>query len=68
MAIPALSHGSKILWHVDLLLRKDHEISSYTMDITRQQTINSNRLTAFSVWTVLRCYKQDKLGVSQLLR
>jgi hypothetical protein len=30
-----------MLWHVDLLLGNDHEISCYTMAITMQQQRNS---------------------------
>jgi hypothetical protein len=29
--------------------------------VTRQQLVNSNRGTMFSVRSVLRCYKQDRL-------
>jgi hypothetical protein len=31
------------LWHVDLLLGNDHEISKYTTGVNRQQSINNNR-------------------------
>jgi hypothetical protein len=50
--------GMIILWHVDPLLGNDYEISSYTMAITRQQPINSNRRTVFSVLSVLKCYNK----------
>jgi hypothetical protein len=54
--------GKIILWHVDPLLGNNCEISSYTMVVTRQQPVNSNRGTMFSVLFMLRCHKQDKLG------
>jgi hypothetical protein len=44
-----------ILWHADLLLGKNHEINNYTTPVTRQQPINNNGGTVFSVWSVLRC-------------
>jgi hypothetical protein len=50
----------KLVWLVDTLLGNDLKVSSYTMAITRQWPVNSNRGTVFSVWFVLRCYKQDK--------
>jgi hypothetical protein len=40
------------------------EIKKYTMAITRQGPINSNRGMSFSVQSMLRYYKQDKLGVA----
>jgi hypothetical protein len=52
-----------ILWHVDQLLGNDREISKYTVAVTRQWPVNSKRGKAFSVRSVPRCYKQDKLGV-----
>jgi hypothetical protein len=36
-----------VLWHVDPSLGNDREISNYTMAVTRQQSINSNRRTGF---------------------
>jgi hypothetical protein len=35
----------------------------YTMAITRQWPVNSNKGMVFTVLSVPRCYKQDKLGV-----
>jgi hypothetical protein len=52
------------LRHVDLLLGNDREINNYTLAVTRQPPVNSNRETVFSVRSVPRCYKQDKLGVA----
>jgi hypothetical protein len=49
------------MWHVDLLLHNDSEISNYTMAITRQWPLNSNRGIVFSVRSMPRCYKQDEL-------
>jgi hypothetical protein len=43
------------MWLVHLLPGNDHEISNYTT------AVNSNRGTVFSVRSVPRCYKQDKL-------
>jgi hypothetical protein len=37
----------KILWHVDLLLGNDSEISNYTTAVTRQRPVNSNRERCF---------------------
>jgi hypothetical protein len=54
-----------ILWHVDLLLGNDHEISNYTTTVTRQWPVNSDRGKVFSVWSVPKCYTQ-KLGVELL--
>jgi hypothetical protein len=51
------------VWHVDSLLVSDHEISSHTTVVTRRP-LNCNRGIVFSVWSMLRCYKQDKLGVA----
>jgi hypothetical protein len=50
-----------LLWHVDPLLSNDREIINYTTAVTRQRTINNNRETVFSVRSVPKCYKQDKL-------
>jgi hypothetical protein len=44
-----------ILRHADLLLGNNHEISNYITAVTRQQPINSNGGTVFSVRSVLRC-------------
>jgi hypothetical protein len=51
------------LWHVDPLLGNDREISKYTAAVTRKRPVNSNRGMVFSVRSLPRCYKQDKLGV-----
>jgi hypothetical protein len=56
-----------ILWHVDSLLGNDREISNYTTAVTRQRPVNSKRGTVFCVRPVPKCYKQDKLGVGQLV-
>jgi hypothetical protein len=48
-----------ILWHVDPLIGNKHETNNYTMAVTRQRPINSNKGMAFSVWSMPRCYKQD---------
>jgi hypothetical protein len=53
------------MWHGDLLLGNNHEISNYAMTVTRQWPVNSNRGMVFSVQSAQRCYKQDKL-VNQL--
>jgi ribosomal protein S26 len=42
----------------------DCKMSSYTTDVTSQRPVNSKRGTVFSVWSLPRCYKQYKLGVS----
>jgi hypothetical protein len=47
--------------HVDPLLGNDREINNYATAVTMQQPVNSNRGTMFSVRSMLRCYKQDKL-------
>jgi hypothetical protein len=49
------------LWHVDLLLDNGREITNYTTTVTRQWPANNNRGTMFSVRSVPRCYKQNKL-------
>jgi hypothetical protein len=46
------------------LLGNDGETSNYTTDITMQRPVQRNRGTVFSVWSVPRCYKQDKLAVA----
>jgi hypothetical protein len=56
-----VAHIFFIMGHVDPLLGNDHEISNYTMAVTRQRSINSNRETVFSVWSVPR-YEQDALS------
>jgi hypothetical protein len=43
------------VWHVDLLLGNDREISSYTTAVIRWQPVNSNRGMVFSVWSMPRC-------------
>jgi hypothetical protein len=55
-----------ILWHVDPLLGNDREIKNYVTAVTSQRPVKSNRRTVFSVRSVLRCYKQDKLGIELL--
>jgi hypothetical protein len=52
-----------ILWHVDALLGNDRKISNYITAVTRQRPVNNNRGTVFSLRSMPRCYKQDKLGV-----
>jgi hypothetical protein len=51
-----------IEWQVVHLLGNDREISNYTTAVTRQWPVNRNRKTLFSVQSVPRCYKQEKLG------
>jgi hypothetical protein len=53
----------KILWHVVPLLGNEREINDYTTSVTRQWPVNSKRGKVFSVQSVPRCYKLDKLGV-----
>jgi hypothetical protein len=48
-------------WHVDQLLGNDCEISRYTKAVTKQLRANSNKGTVFSVWFMLRYYKQGQL-------
>jgi hypothetical protein len=45
------------------LLGNDQKISHYTTAVTKQLPVNCNGGMVFSVRSVLRCYKQDKLGV-----
>jgi hypothetical protein len=52
-----------ILWQVDPLLGNDHEIRSCTTVATRQQPVNSDGGTVFSVRSLPRSYNHDKLGV-----
>jgi hypothetical protein len=47
---------------VEPLLGNDREINDYTTAVTRQQPVNSNRRTVFSVRSVPRCYKQGQLA------
>jgi hypothetical protein len=51
------------------LLGNNSEISNYTTAFITQLPVNSNRGTMFSVRSLSRWYKQDKLGasVSQLV-
>jgi hypothetical protein len=56
-----------LLWYVDPLLGNDRDLSSYTTAVTRQQPVNSNRGTVFSVRSLPKCYKQVRL-VGQLVR
>jgi hypothetical protein len=60
----SLLQKRNILWHVDQMLGNNREISTYTTVVTRHQPLNSNRDRVLSVRSVLRCYKQDKLGVA----
>jgi hypothetical protein len=53
----------KILRHVDLMLGSNRQINNYTAAVTRQRPLNNNRGKVFSVRSLLKCYKQDKLGV-----
>jgi hypothetical protein len=52
------------LSHVDQMLGDDREINRYTTAVTANRHVsttiigNSNRGTAFSVQSMLRCYKQ----------
>jgi hypothetical protein len=50
--------------HVDPLLGHDREIGNYTTAVTRQRPVNIHKGKMFSM---TRCYKQDKLGVSWLV-
>jgi hypothetical protein len=52
-----------ILWHVDTMLGYDRKKSNYTTAFTRHRPVNSNRGTVFSVLSVPRYYKQNKIGV-----
>jgi hypothetical protein len=57
---------STTLWHVDPLLGNGQDISKYTTAVTKQtsmfplQQLDTIRLTAFSMWSVQRCCKEDK--------
>jgi hypothetical protein len=57
--------STKILWYVVPLLGNDREISNYTTAVTRQRPVNSYRRIVFSVRSVPRCYKHDKLAASE---
>jgi hypothetical protein len=59
---------NRILWNIDLLLGNDREISNYTTAVTRQRSLNSNRGTACSVRSVLRCHKKDNLARIQSVK
>jgi hypothetical protein len=52
-----------LLRHVCPLLDNDREISDYTTVVAKERHVNSNRETPFSVRSVSKCYKQDRLGV-----
>jgi hypothetical protein len=52
-----------VLWYVDPLLGNGNEMSNYTTAVTRQQPVNDDIGIMFSVQSVPKCYKQDKLGV-----
>jgi hypothetical protein len=52
------------MWHVDPLLGNAREISNNTTAVARQRSTNGSRGTVFYVWSVPRCYKQDKLGLA----
>jgi hypothetical protein len=56
-----------ILWHADQLLCKHCEVSNYITAVTRQRSINANRGTVLSVWSVPGCYKQGQLAVASEL-
>jgi hypothetical protein len=56
------------MWLVDQMLSNGREINNYTVTLTRQQPVNSNRGTVFSVLSVPTYYKQDKLFVSELVK
>jgi hypothetical protein len=62
VAIQTVRYPHNVLWHVDPFLARDHEISNDTAAVARQRPLNSNRGNVFSVRSVPRCYKQDKLG------
>jgi hypothetical protein len=59
-----------VLWHVDLLLGNDREISNYTSAVAKQwlckqtwmQQLHCNRGMVFSTRSMPRSYEQDKLG------
>jgi hypothetical protein len=59
-----------ILWHVDQLLGNGQEISNYTTSVTRQRLVKSNKGKVFSLRSVPRSYRKDKLEVAirELLR
>jgi hypothetical protein len=57
-----LKYVTNILLYVDPLLGNDREIRKYTTAFIRHRSVNSNRGTVLYVRSVLRCYKQDKLG------
>jgi hypothetical protein len=50
-----------ILWHVDPLQGNGRLAITWEHQQTRTQQLNSNKGKVFSVWTVPRYYKQDKL-------
>jgi hypothetical protein len=52
-----------IFWYVHPLQGNDREISNYTTAVTRQRSVNSSRGKTFSVGSVPRCLKEDKLAV-----
>jgi hypothetical protein len=60
--IASVEFSVPILWHADPLLADVREIRNYTVAITRQQPVNGKRGTVISTQSMLRCYKQDKLG------
>jgi hypothetical protein len=63
-----LSHKKEsllnIMSHIVTLLGNDHEISNYITAVTWQRPANGNRKHMFSVRSVPRCDKQEKLGVA----
>jgi hypothetical protein len=77
---PMFSLHFIILWHVDPLLGGDREIGDCAAAVARQspannrgmvisapfakQQLNKNRGTVFSVWSVPRCYKREKLAAA----
>jgi hypothetical protein len=58
------THHAIILWHVVPLLDNGRETSNYTTAVTRQHPVKSNRETVFSMRSVPRCCKHDKLGIA----
>jgi hypothetical protein len=61
-----------ILKHADPLLGKDRKISKYTRAVGNgfakkhvpKETTELQQRVVFSVWSVPRCYKRDKLGAA----
>jgi hypothetical protein len=53
-----------IVWHVNPLPGNERGISICTTAVTRQRPVDSSRGAVFSLRSVLRYSKQDKLGVA----